>query len=403
MHIYEITSLITCLSCLIVLVILIRSKDKYDSSQQNINHSFDSLKSSLHEHEKNLMMLLGEYQQKSISKVNEHIMQQMRDIREQLTHSFKNHAEGLSLHVGKLNDEVKSNLNAISGEVNKQLNTGFEQTTKTFTNVVKRLTIIDEAQKKIADLSSHVIDLQSIFQDKRSRGALGEVQLEQIVQNIFPRQHFALQYTLSNQKRADCILFLPPPTGHIAIDAKFPLENFQSIDIANTPDEKKKSQSLFKQDIKKHLLDISTKYIIPGETADGAIMFIPSESIFAEIHSNHPELVSLAHNKKVWLASPSTLMAILTTACSVIKEDATKKQVHIMQEHLYLLAKDFARFEKRMDNLSKHIMQANQDVSDIHTSAKKITSRFNKIENMEIPTDTSEANELDKLPADSNI
>ena len=153
---------------------------------------------------------------------------------------------------------------------------------------------------------------------------------------------------------------------------------------AITSAEKKKYNTLFKQDIKKHIQDIANKYIIKGETSEGAIMFIPAEAIFAEIHTNHPDLVLLSHQRHVWLASPSTLMAILTTASAVLKDDATKKQVHVVQEHLNLLAKDFARFEKRMQNLSRHINQANQDVGDIHTSTKKITSRFSKIEQLDI-------------------
>ncbi len=148
--------------------------------------------------------------------------------------------------------------------------------------------------------------------------------------------------------------------------------------IANT------SEQQFKIDIRKHIQDIAEKYIITGETSEGAIMFIPAEAIFAEIHSNHPDLVLLSHQQHVWLASPSTLMAILTTASAVLKDDATKKQVHVVQEHLNLLAKDFARFERRMQNLSRHINQANQDVDEIHTSTKKITNRFSKIEQLDI-------------------
>jgi DNA recombination protein RmuC len=269
-------------------------------------------------------------------------------------------------------------------EVNQQLDKGFEKTTLTFTNVIKRLTIIDEAQKKINELSSHVIDLQSIFQDKRARGALGEVQLENLIKDIIPPQNYAIQHTLSNQKRADCILFLPNPTGNIVIDAKFPLENFQRMQNTTIVADKKKYQTLFKQDIKKHIQDISDRYIIKGETSEGAIMFIPAEAIFAEIHSNHPDLVFQSHKQHVWLASPSTLMAILTTASAVLKDDATKKQVHVVQEHLHLLSKDFGRFEKRMQNLSRHINQANQDVGEIQASSKKITNRFSKIEQLDI-------------------
>lgn len=381
----ETIGLMILLCCLYLVIHTIKEKSKNDLAQNNILSLFNEFKTTLHQQDKNVLSTLAEHQQKNIAAIDEHIKQQMLDLREQIHHSFKNHAESLSLHVGKLNTEVKDHLKHISSEVNKQLNEGFEKTTITFSNVIKRLTIIDEAQKKITELSTHVVDLQGIFQDKRARGAFGEVQLEQLIKNTLPKQHYALQYTLSNQKRADCILFLPDPTGHIIIDAKFPLESYQQLYSTNSEHDKKKYQAQFKQDIKKHILDIASKYIIKNETSEGAIMFIPAEAIFAEIHSHYPELVNLAHQQHVWLASPSTLMAILTTASAVIKDDATKKQVHIMQKHLNLLASDFARFEKRMDNLSRHITQANQDVSDIHTSAKKISQRFNKIEQLDIP------------------
>lgn len=347
-----------------------------------------SLLETLTKHHTTLIEKNHQSQLRNSHEVSEQIKQNMKDIREQLAHSFKYHADSLSKHVESLNQEVRNNLKQINTEVHKQLHEGFNKTTTTFTDVIKRLTIIDEAQKRISELSTHVIDLKSVFSDKRSRGAFGEVQLSSLIQNVIPAQHYAMQHTLSNDKRADCILFLPEPTGHIVIDAKFPLESYQSIYNANSDIELKRHRAQFKVDIKKHIQDIADKYIIKNETAEGAIMFIPAESIFAEIHAHFPDLVSFSHQQKVWLASPSTLMAILTTARAVLKDDATKKQVHLVQEHLNALAKDFNRFEKRMQNLSKHINQANQDVGDVNTSARKITQRFNKIERLEIEPQT---------------
>lgn len=365
--------------------------------QQNLER-FQSLHTLLHQQEKNLITLTHDGQQKNLTRINETIQSQMADIREQLNHSFKYHADSLNTHIAKLNEEVKENLRNISTEVNKQLNEGFEKTTSTFTDVVKRLTIIDEAQKKINELSSHVIDLQGVFQDKRARGAFGEIQLENLIKDVIPQQHYALQHTLSNNKRADCILFLPNPTGNIVIDAKFPLENYQKMHSKNDLNDKKKHKLLFKQDIKKHINDIANRYIIKEETSDGAIMFIPAEAIFAELHSHHPDLISLSHQQHVWFASPSTLMAILTTASAVLKDDATKKQIHIVQKHLNLLSKDFSRFEKRMVNLSRHINQANQDVEEISTSTKKITDRFSKIEQLDIqPSELKRLAEKEEL------
>lgn len=249
------------------------------------------------------------------------------------------------------------------------------------------MTIIDEAQKQITELSTHVVSLQDVLIDKRARGAFGEVQLSTLLANMLPSNHYSLQYTLSNQKRADCILFLPEPTGNIVIDAKFPLETYQKLmNTDASSSERKTLQQQFRQDMQKHIKDIAEKYIIPNETTDGAVMFIPAEAIFAEVHANYPEVISMSQRLKVWLVSPSTLMAVLTTARAVLKDDATRKQVHIIQKHLHALADDFQRFEKRMDKLSKHIDLAHQDVNEVNTSAKKITQRFQKIESVELET-----------------
>lgn len=308
----------------------------------------------------------------------------MKDVREQINHSFNQHASSLTSHLRSLTEEIRNHLHRMTKQVNEQLNEGLEKTSATFQDVLKRLTIIDQAQKKITELSTHVVSLQDVLTDKRARGAFGEVQLGSLIENMIPAGHYKTQYSLSNGKRADCILFLPKPTGNIVIDAKFPLETFQKLSHNDVESSLKKNlQQQFRQDILKHINDIADKYIIPEETSDGAVMFIPAEAIFAEIHANYPELVTKAHQRKVWMVSPSTLMAVLTTARAVLKDDATKKQVHIIREHLQVLATDFKRFEKRMDNLSKHIDQAHKDVSEVHISAKKITSRFVKIESVE--------------------
>lgn len=317
--------------------------------------------------------------------VTETLQRQMADMREQMHQSFKMHASGLTSHVQTLNEEVRNQLHALTQQVNHKLAEGFEKTSSTFTDVVRRLTIIDEAQKKISELSSHVVSLQDILVDKRSRGAFGEVQLSSLVTNMIPSGHYEMQYTLSNQKRADCVLFLPEPTGMVVIDAKFPLETYQKlIDTPPTSVDRKALQQQFRVDLQKHIRDISEKYIIPNETSDGAMLFIPAEVIFAEIHANYPEIVTLSQRERVWLVSPTTLMAVLTTAKAVLKDDATRKQIHIIQQHLVALADDFQRFEKRMEKLTKHIDMAQQDATEVNTSARKITQRFQKIESVEL-------------------
>jgi DNA recombination protein RmuC len=321
------------------------------------------------------------------------IQQHMSDVREQMTHSFQQHASSLTTHLHALTDEIRTHLQSLTHQVTHRLTEGFDKTSSTFIDVVTRLAVIDEAQKKITELSTHVVSLQDILVDKRARGAFGEVQLASLIANMMPANHYSLQYTLSNQKRADCILFLPDPTGNIVIDAKFPLETYQRLVATEvTSVERKSLQQQFRQDLQKHIKDIAEKYIIPNETADGAVMFIPAEAIFAEVHSNYPEVIAMAQRLNVWLVSPSTLMAVLTTARAVLKDDATRKQVHIIQKHLQALSDDFQRFERRMDKLTKHIDLAHQDVNEVNTSAKKITQRFQKIESVEL-----EAHELELI------
>lgn len=318
--------------------------------------------------------------------LKENIIDRLAHLTQTLEQRLNENLLRQSKESGEIQKMVQEQLKEISHHVEKRLSEGFEKTTATFTDIVKRLALIDDAQKKLSELSSNVVSLQEILVDKRSRGAFGEMQLKNLVENMLPKDRCAFQYTLSNGMRADCILFLPEPTGHIVIDSKFPLENFQLMtDFDSTTPERKKAQQDFKVDIKKHINDIASKYIIAGETTNGAVLFIPAEAVFAEIHAHFPDLVEFAHRLNVWLASPTTLMAILTTARAVLKDFATKEHIHVIQEHLRHLSEDFNRFEMRMDNLVKHIDQAQKDAQQVHTSAKKISSRFIQIEKADLP------------------
>ncbi len=276
-------------------------------------------------------------------------------------------------------------LGAISDQVEQRLDKGFEKTTQVFAEVLGHLNRIDEAQKRITELSQSVVSLQEVLSDKRSRGAFGEVQLGGLVANLLPEKAYRLQHTLSNKTRVDCLLFLPEPTGNVAIDAKFPLESYQRmLDDGASEAERASARRQFRLDIRRHIEAIADKYILPGETADGAVMFIPAEAVFAEIHAHFPEIVNEAQRRRVWLASPTTMMAILTTARAVLKDEATREQVHVIQAHLNALGKDFERFRKRMDNLARHIRQAHKDVDEVNTSAHRISDRFEKIELVEL-------------------
>ncbi|USQ13157.1 DNA recombination protein RmuC [Legionella lytica] len=377
---------------------LVKQNQHKKLSAQLNEKVLETFTNQLHQVHLDINEKIGQGQLLTQQLIHDTVHKQMTDVREQISHSFKQHASSLTSHLQILTEEIRTHLHSLTQQVNHKLTEGFEKTSSTFIDVVKRLTIIDEAQKKITELSSHVVSLQDVLVDKKARGAFGEVQLSALIGNMIPATHYQMQYTLSNQKRADCILFLPDPTGNVVIDAKFPLETYQRIINSEVSSvERKTLQQQFRQDIQKHIKDIAEKYIIPNETSDGAMMFIPAESIFAEIHANYPDLIALSQRLKVWMVSPSTLMAVLTTAKAVLKDDATRKQIHIIQKHLHALADDFQRFEKRMDKLSKHINLAHQDVSEVNTSAKKISSRFQKIESVDIDLEEIELIETDEI------
>lgn len=355
--------------------------------QQLFSHN-EALKKTLYEHH----IAFSDNQRKATEQLITQLTETAKLGREEMAKSLHLSSEQMAKRIDELTVSTDNRLKDISGQVEKRLADGFEKTTKTFNDILQRLALIDDAQKKITELSTNVVSLQEVLSDKRSRGAFGEVQLNALIRNVLPEQHFALQHTLSNGKIADCILFLPAPTGNVVVDSKFPLESYKKMaDNTLGEFERKAAERQFKLDIKKHINDISAKYLIEKETADGAVMFIPAEAIFAEIHAHHSDLVDYANKKRVWLASPTTLMAILTTARSVLKDEATRKQIHVIQAHLSHLSADFVRFKGRFANLAKHIDQAASDVKQIHTSADKISSRFEKIEQVELKQEKKES------------
>lgn len=291
----------------------------------------------------------------------------------------------LSLSIESLSKAVDNRLEQIGGKVSERLDEGFKKTNQTFVDVMARLATIDEAQKKIDGLTTNVVSLQELLGDKRSRGAFGEVQLEALVRNVLPVNSYAMQHTFENGTRADCALFLPEPTGTVAVDSKFPLENYHRMfDSKLAEAEQLLAEKQFKLDVKKHVDDIAKKYIISNVTSDGAVMFIPAEAVFAELHAYHQDVIEYAMNKRVWVVSPTTLMAVLNTARAVLKDVETRKQVHVIKEELAKLSKDFGRFDQRMKKLADNIRQAHENAQDVHISSQKITQRFAKIERVEL-------------------
>lgn len=320
-----------------------------------------------------------------VTKVLEKLAEQNRAEQEMIQTTLRHASAQLASSVELLTKTTDSRLEQISGKVNERLEEGFKKTNETFVNVMQRLATIDEAQKKIDGLTTNVVSLQELLGDKRSRGAFGEVQLEGLVRNILPPSAYEFQFSLSNSSRADCVLKLPAPTGMVAVDSKFPMENYHRMFAQDAGEnDRTQAQRLFRADVRKHVDDIATKYIIPGETSDGAVMFVPAEAVFAEIHAYHSEVVDYAMQRRVWIVSPTTLMAVLNTARAVMKDVATREQIHIIKDELGKLGKDFSRFDDRMRKLADHIRQAHEDAEKVRISSDKITRRFNEIERVEL-------------------
>jgi hypothetical protein len=287
-----------------------------------------------------------------------------------------------------LNEQLERRLIAINERVNERLDQNFEKTNKTFMNVIERLSKIDEAQKKIETLSTDIVSLQSILTDKKTRGIFGEVNLKHILTSVFGERNdniFLLQYTLSTGVIADSVVFAPEPLGTIAIDSKFPLEHYQlMVDKKLTPDLRENYERLFKQDMKKHIDAISSKYIIPGETANQAILFLPAEAIFAEINAYHQDIIDYAYKKKVWITSPTTLISTLTVVEMIIKNIERDKYTSIIHEELNKLGLEFARYKERWDKLARSIQTVNKDVENVSITTDKITKKFETINKVEV-------------------
>ena len=287
-----------------------------------------------------------------------------------------------------LNDRMEKKLTQINDKVNERLDDNFAKTNRTFTNILERLSKIDEAQKKIDTLSTDIVSLQSILTDKKSRGIFGEINLKHILVSIFGEKNdkvYRLQYTFPNTTIADAVIFAPEPLGTVAIDSKFPLEHYQKMVDKNLPQvDRNIAEKEFKVDVKKHIDAIASKYIIPGVTSDQAIMFLPAEALFAEINAYHTDLIEYAHKRRVWICSPTTLISTFTIIEVLLKNMERDKYASIIHDELNKLGVEFGRYKERWDKLSRSIETVNKDIENIHVTTDKISKRFDSISKVEL-------------------
>ena len=284
---------------------------------------------------------------------------------------------------------LEARLKEVSKSVSDGLLKSADRTNESMTQIRNRLAVIDRAQKNISELSTQMVGLQDILANKQARGAFGEIQLNDLVSKVLPPSAYSFQATLSNGRRADCLLELPNPPGSIVIDAKFPLESFNALQGAKDEAHKKAAARAFAADVIGHVNDIAERYIVPGETAEQALMFLPSEAVFAELHANFRNAIEQSYAKRVWIVSPSTCMAMLHTVRAVLKDVRMREQAHVIQKEVATLGQDVGRLDSRVENLRKHFNLAEKDIGEIQTSARKITSRVDKIEQIEVEGDES--------------
>jgi DNA recombination protein RmuC len=283
--------------------------------------------------------------------------------------------------VQRVERSLREQEQALSKVVSERLDQSEKATGQVVTDLRERLARIDEAQKKIGELSTQVVGLQEILSNKQARGAFGEVQLNDLVQSALPPSAYEFQSTLSTGARADCLLKLPNPPGSIAIDAKFPLESYRLLQAVKPGDAQalNAAQRAFQLAMRKHIVDIRDRYILPGETAESALLFLPSEAIYAELHANFAAVVDESYKARVWIVSPTTMMATLNTVRAVLKDVRMREQAGEIQKQVGMMLADVKRLDERVDNLKRHFAQTEKDLREIDISSTQISKRGERI------------------------
>ena len=310
-------------------------------------------------------------------------VQSLSDGQHQLAGGLNHVSEAQAAAQTNMLQLMEQRLSQVSNQMTENLQGSARRTAHSLGELQERLATIDKAQENITRLSGDVLTLQDILSNKQTRGAFGEIQLTDIVSKALPKDSYALQHTLSNGKRVDCLIHLPNPPGPIAIDSKFPLEAYEALRNAASDWEVNEAAKALRVAVKKHIKDIAEKYILDGETADGALMFLPSEAVYAELHANFPELVREGFEARVWIVSPTTCMATLNTMRAILKDARMREQAGAIRRELGLLYKDVDRLGTRVENLDRHFGQAAKDISDIKISADKAGRRARRLDNFD--------------------
>jgi DNA recombination protein RmuC len=310
-------------------------------------------------------------------------VQMLSDGQQQLAGGLTHVSEAQAASQANMLKLMEGRLQQVTEQMNQNLHGSARRTAQSLGELQQRLQTIDKAQANIEKLSGDVLSLQDILSNKQTRGAFGEIQLNDIVSKALPSDSYSLQATLSNGRRADCLIHLPNPPGPIVVDSKFPLEAYEALRRASTQAELTEAARMLRTSVRGHIRAISERYIIEGETADGALMFLPSEAVYAELHANFPELVREGFAARVWIVSPTTCMATLNTMRAILKDARMRQQAGAIRKELAMLYADVDRLGTRVENLDKHFHQASKDISEIKISAEKAGRRAKRLDNFD--------------------
>ena len=324
---------------------------------------------------------------KNASAMQSESLAELRGQLSQMVQASNQQQQTLASQISDHSSRMEQTLSGFRQQLGQSLQQQTQSTHDNLTKLSERLAVIDTANNQISELTGQVTQLHNILANKTERGAFGEVQLENLIKTVLPPNAYAFQVTLPNQKRADCVLKLPNPPGDIVIDSKFPLEAWHSLQNSETKAEQQAARKQLAIAVRGHVKDIQEKYIVAGTTAESACLFLPSEAVYAELHANMPDVIEASYKARVWIVSPTTMMATLNTVRAVLRDARMREQTAIIQAEMLKLLEDVSRLDTRVDNLNRHFSQAQKDITEIQTSTTRITNRSHKITELDVSDD----------------
>ena len=324
---------------------------------------------------------------KNASAMQSESLAELRGQLSQMVQASNQQQQTLASQLSDQSSRMEQTLSGFRQQLGQSLQQQTQSTHDNLTKLSERLAVIDTANNQISELTGQVTQLHNILANKTERGAFGEVQLENLIKTVLPPNAYDFQVTLPNQKRADCVLKLPNPPGDIVIDSKFPLEAWHSLQNAETKAEQQAARKQLAIAVRGHVKDIQEKYIVAGTTAESACLFLPSEAVYAELHANMPDVIEASYKARVWIVSPTTMMATLNTVRAVLRDARMREQTAIIQAEMLKLLEDVSRLDTRVDNLNRHFSQAQKDITEIQTSTTRITKRSHKITELDVSDD----------------